>query len=216
MAPIRRSPTELPRELLYNSEFRNGTPGPGSYSRQSRRSPGVRFSRSPRPSTIFFPSPERTPGCIYSPNWNPVDPSNRCGIFSRASRAVSGTAIKGGRDSFIGLRSSLSKRACSFAASRSAYKYVYYPGYDRERLGRTSRTLGSYTIPNMSGRSGRSFTRSPRCPSRSPRSDTIGPGEYNPSIPPRSVPAVPFGSPRRTPRLDFPYFDRQSKTFWQL
>lgn len=216
MVTVRRSPTRLPRELAYEGQRRIDTPGPGWYSNHSKRGYGVRFSRSPRPSTIFPAAPERTPGCIYSPNWNQIKPHSRCGVFSRASRDDSRIRVSGSRGFSVGVKSTLSKRAYSFAASRSAYKHVYYPGCDREQLGRTSGTLGSFVSPAMSGRSGRSFTRSPRSPSPSPRSSTIGPGQYNPSIPPRSVPAVPFGSARRTPRLDFSYFDRLSKSFWQL
>jgi hypothetical protein len=215
MTLIHRHPHRLPVGLIPDQNRDCGTPGPGQYQATSRWKAGSHFARSRRPSSVFPSLPERTPGCAYKPDWRMVVPAVQSSRFARSPRDIGPTGLISTPSVYGNPKSSLSRRAHTFAASRSAYRSVYFPGCDRERLGRTSSAIGSHKTSPLSPCTGRSFSRSPRSLSLSPRGDMrIGPGQYNPRIPPRVVPAVPFGSPRRSPRLDFEYFDQLSKSFW--
>jgi hypothetical protein len=219
MAPVHRDPVKLPRELLRGLREDLSTPGPGRYSLSPRSSRSVHFSRSPRPRTLFPGVPESTPGCIYSQEVSSTSRRVVAGRFSRSPRKMD-RPIPGGSESQLSPLSTLSKRSFSFGASRSAYQSVYFPGSDREKIGRTSLTISSSRVSLSSQRSGRSFSRSPRSPSsvRSPERQ-LGPGSYDPSVPKARIGyAVPFPGARKkfSNRFDFPDFDKLSKLYWSM
>jgi hypothetical protein len=214
MPHIHRRPVQLPLDLMTDIRERISTPGPGFYSLTSRLKAGVRFALSPRSRSLFPNCPEETPGCIYKQDSNLVHRSASPVRFSRSPRQSTDPPDYGGV-SYTEAKSTLSRRAHSFAASRSAYRAVYFPGSDRERLGRTSRTISTSRGSSKTARSGRSFTRSPRTQSHS--FSSVGPGQYDPTIPrPTIGHAVRFGSPRRRSRLEFSLLDQFSKTYWSM
>jgi hypothetical protein len=214
MPHIHRRPLQLPLELAWDIRDRLPTPGPGSYTLTSRLKEGVRFTRSPRSGTPFPNIPVESPGCIYKQDSRLVHRSPSPIGFSRSPRDPAYRLDTSGPE-YQEARSTLSRRCHSFAASRSAYRAVYYPGFEREKLGRTSRTICTSGATISTVRSGRSFSRSPRSQSRSPVS--IGPGHYDPSTGRASIGhAVPFGSPRRRSRLNFQLFSQLSKSYWSM
>lgn len=215
MRPIHRDPVKLPLDLAFGLREKPSTPGPGFYSLTTRQSPGGRFSKSPRARSLFPSIPEETPGCIYSQETMHIRRTVSASQFSRSPRDSINRRDRGGNFLSDPI-STLSRRAHSFAASRAAYRSVYFPGSDRERLGRTSRSISMTSRGSIAPRnSGRSFPRSPRS-TITARSSSLGPGHYNPSIPPKHGTAVPFGSPRQASRLNFPLFEKLSRAYWSM
>jgi hypothetical protein len=218
MPIVHREPTRLAQDMLYGLKERNDTPGPGEYTPTTCRTRGPCFSRSPRLRSPFPGSFERSPGYKYDQDSRLVHRSILSGSFARSAR------LRPPNRAYIACNtqtvpSNLSKRAHSFGASRIAYKGLFFPCYEKERLGLATRRVSSGRSLVRAGMSGRSFTRSPRFPDpfRS-RFHSLGPGCYDPRLPMGSLGyAVPFGSPRgRSSRLDFSDIKLLSKAYWLM
>lgn len=204
------------------------SPGPACYETVSPRfSAGVKFSRSSRPSSLFPDTPERTPGSVYEQDSRLVHRSLIVGRFTqspRESRYIRCSSMLG-PGQYEWEKSSLSRRACSFGESYTAYANVYFKGKEREQLGRTCPVLGTYRTTCISPR-GVTFPRSNRDDNHSLYMSSVnsarrrslsplGPGSYAREES-RVKPSVRFGPrPEKVkPRLDLKKISKIPKKFW--
>ena len=190
-------------------------PGPGSYTNSIRSlsSCGVRFGRSTRPKALFPSEPESSPGAMYASDSQLTRPQSRVFPFARAPRSTSiRSSPRLGPGTYDPPSSSLSKKSSSFGLSHEAYRHVFYPGCDRERLGRTSMSTGSIP-PSTFREDGVSFPRSARSLSSATLSQ-LGPGHYEPCLLRRRDTSSWFGPPSRRCRLSFSRIAQLKSSFW--
>jgi hypothetical protein len=190
--------------------------GPGSYGYPPTcLSPqGVRFGRSQRPRALFPSEPEPTPGCAYTQDSSLLRPSSRVYVFPRAPRSLSTSSEppRLGPGTYEVARSSLSGKASTFGLSHEAYRQVFFPGCDRERLGRTSESLSGSQMTTFR-EYGVSFARSPRSFGQ-PTGSQLGPGQYRPKLRARCDGSCWFGRPSGKSRLSFRRIAQLPASFW--